>query len=210
MKFINVRLLALLSMIFSLSCNSDETRATGSATGPVYQTKEVTAAYVAAMAALVVGGLSFWQFLVTRKDQKKNLTISREDQKDSEINRNLWEALKWFEHGTQKRSIGIAVVEAYWEDEKRKDIKKAWIPLLINQVIHILEASDEKDKATEHVNLERIISLLKSAILDKAQKKSIRNTLAQANLFNQPVPNGKKGIFITEQQRDKWSKYFPE
>lgn len=213
MKFLNLHLLVFLFVILGWSCNGGQKQATGSKTDPIYLTKEVIAAYVAAIAAFGMGGLSYYQFKITRKDQKKNFTISREDQKDSEIDRTLWDALKWFESGTQKRSIGIAVIEAYWRDEKRKDIKKTWIPLLINQAVHILRASDGKDKATEQVNLERIIKLLKSTPLAKSQKEDIRNTLLKANFFDDndvPQKVSDAGIYIKKQQRDTWIAEFPD
>jgi hypothetical protein len=225
MKVIKAYTPLLFCIIFYLSCSSDKNKSqlTNNASEPAYLTKEVIAAYVVSLAALIMGGLNFYQFkisrrdqrkdlIISRRDQRKDLIISREDQTNSEINRNLWEALKWFEGGIQKRSIGIAVIEAYWNDEKRKDIRKAWIPLLINQVTHILKVSDEKDKATEQVNLERIVDLLRSASLSNNQKSGIYTILSQANHFDKnglPVEISDKGIFIKIAQRDKWMEYFP-
>lgn len=75
-----------------------------------------------------------------------------------------------------------------------------------------MKASDGKDKATEQVNLERIIDLLRSASLNNNQKSDIRTILSQANHLDNnglPVTKSDKGIFIKIAQRDKWIEYFP-
>jgi hypothetical protein len=69
----------------------------------------------------------------------------------------LFKALSWFEGHTQKRNIGIAIVEGLWAE--LPDYHKTLIPLLANQAIYLLGASET---ATPHErnNLERIMQLI--------------------------------------------------
>jgi hypothetical protein len=75
----------------------------------------------------------------------------------SRMEDRLFDALSWFEGGTQKRSIGIAVVEGYWS--KLPAYRGTLIPLLANQAIYLLS---ESDTGTDHErnNLERMMRLI--------------------------------------------------
>lgn len=166
---------------------------------PIYMTGEVIAAYIAASAAIIIAGFNLFQLYITRKDQKT-----------AEKNRNLFDALKWFEGRTQKRSIGIAVIEAYWKDNI-EELKKVWKPLLVNQAIHILKRSEDKNNATEYNNLERIINLIKEADLEFDQKETIYDALLNANYRkedNSYAENSKTGIYIENKKRVEWMNFF--
>lgn len=100
--------------------------------------------------AVVTQWLSYRERKATRKeDQRERQATRKEDQ--------LFRALAWFEGKTQKRSIGIAVTEAFWDDSPSS--RTTLIPLLGNQAIYLLAVSDE---ATAHEvnNLERIMRLI--------------------------------------------------
>lgn len=71
----------------------------------------------------------------------------------------LYDSLRWFEGKTQSRSVGIAMVEANWEQET--DFRKIWYPVLSNQAIYLLLKSGQDDAPHEISNLKRIMTLLK-------------------------------------------------
>ncbi|MDJ0730389.1 MAG: hypothetical protein QNJ33_10405 [Crocosphaera sp.] len=84
----------------------------------------------------------------------------------------LIESLTWFEGRTQKRNVGIAIVESEWEITEKKDFKefkKIWTSLLVNQAIYLL--TNEKDEIAFHEeqNLCRMIDILVEKA--KIQKK---------------------------------------
>jgi hypothetical protein len=70
----------------------------------------------------------------------------------------LYESLRWFEGGTQDRSIGIAVVNASWASFE--NFRPIWIEVFSNQAIYLLASSKQGTNAHEHHNLMRLINLL--------------------------------------------------
>ena len=70
----------------------------------------------------------------------------------------LLKTVSYFEGGTQKRSIGIALVEGLL----RKDSEHArvLVPLLTNQLVYLLLHPDVEDSVHEERNLVRLCRLL--------------------------------------------------
>jgi hypothetical protein len=83
--------------------------------------------------------------------------LSYRERKATRKEDQLFRALAWFEGKTQRRSIGIAVTEAFWEDSPSS--RTTLIPLLGNQAIYLLAVSDQ-GTAHEVNNLERIMHLI--------------------------------------------------
>ena len=153
---------------------------------------EVIASLVTAIVAIIVAIgttlLNFYQFKSSRKDQVEN-----------ELNRILFDSLKWFEGGTQKRSIGIAIIEGYWYQKKEK-LENVWKPLLINQAHHILEESKEKDKSTEISNLKRIVKLLGKATLLDDEKNLLIGAINSVRTELSGIEEDKqKGIILDKE-----------
>lgn len=160
---------------------------------------EISASLVAAIAAIIVAisttVFNFYQFKISRKDQIEN-----------ELNKILFDSLKWFEGGTQKRSIGIAIIEGYWNQKKEK-LENVWKPLLINQAIHILEESKEKDKSTEISNLERIVKLLGKAALLENEKEPLIDAITNARTeLSEKEEDKQKGIILDNEKKTTLSK----
>jgi hypothetical protein len=98
----------------------------------------------------------YWYNKDRSADQRERAqaAIAAEQSKLRDI---LYESLKWFEGGTQNRSIGIAVVKTSWKTFE--DFQPLWLEVLANQAIYLLAASDQGTKAHEHENLRRIMNL---------------------------------------------------
>ena len=107
----------------------------------------------------------------------------------------MFESLRWFEGDTQKRSIGIAIVEAN-QEKFRKQMGKVWASVLTLQAKHILTKS-KPDNETEYSNLERILKLLSRDELTAEQ----RNDLCSALKYD---PQRKAGLDISDEDRSKW------
>ena len=72
----------------------------------------------------------------------------------------LLRTVSYFEGGTQKRSIGIALVEGMQTSDKAN--LGVLVPLLVNQLVYLLLHPDVKDSPHEQRNVVRIYLLLKS------------------------------------------------
>jgi hypothetical protein len=105
-------------------------------------TKEIITLAVA-VAGWIYAGFTQWL------GYRERLATRKEDQ--------LFKALSWFEGKTQRRSIGVAVVEGLWQEVP--DYRKTLIPLLANQAIYLLAESDSST-AHERNNVERIMRLV--------------------------------------------------
>ncbi len=106
------------------------------------ETKDVIT-IVVALGGWIYAGFKEWL------SYRERLATRKEDQ--------LFKALSWFEGKTQRRSIGVAVVEGLWQELPA--YRKTLIPLLANQAIYLLAESDSAT-AHERNNLERIVQLV--------------------------------------------------
>jgi len=118
----------------------------------------------ALLVAIIGGGIALHTQFGNRQDQTAN-RIAQEHVKTKEL---IFDSLKWFEGGIQKRSIGIAVVDANWK--KYCALQDIWTSVLTSQAIYILSKSyvEKNGKyellpSHERLNLKRILSLLQTA-----------------------------------------------
>jgi hypothetical protein len=89
----------------------------------------------------------------------------------------LYESLRWFEKGTQRRSIGISIVEASWD--LFPEFRTVWLAVFANQAVYLLAVSKQKEKAHEVANLVRIMQLVvrhKSSV-DPVAFQALRDAL---------------------------------
>ncbi|SFR16987.1 hypothetical protein SAMN04488564_104485 [Lentzea waywayandensis] len=75
----------------------------------------------------------------------------------SKSEENYFRALDWMSGGTQKRNLGIAVIEGSWH---KRRIRRISTPLLCSSVIYLLLRSSQHDAAHELNNLRRMMHLL--------------------------------------------------
>ncbi|QDT94826.1 hypothetical protein [Gimesia aquarii] len=76
----------------------------------------------------------------------------------------IFQAFQWFEGGTQKRNIGISIIEGLWHESPH--LRGIFVPLLINQAIYLI-AEKPNHPAHEKNNLDRIIELLSTIRKDR-------------------------------------------
>lgn len=113
-------------------------------------------------------GLAFYTERSTRSLQQKERMES-----------HLLDSLKWFEGGTQKRSIGISVVEANWATYKL--LRPTWLAVLVNQAVYLLAETKETRSQHEIENCKRIRRLLsrEKPQLSEGQKRAIGTALTE-------------------------------
>jgi hypothetical protein len=110
---------------------------------------------VGATLAAVGAAIGFFLKLYWDNRARKAEARDRERLKQREI---LYESLRWFEGRTQKRSIGIAVVNASWS--LFPEFQSLWIEVFANQAVYLLTGSKQGEKEHEHENLRRILDVL--------------------------------------------------
>jgi len=111
----------------------------------------------------------------------------------------LFESLQWFEGKTQKRSIGISIVEASWKEYP--EFHAIWRGVLVNQAVYLLTGSEQGDSFTELANLRRIMSLLvrEAAELDPVSRASLR-----AALDHRLSRTSDRGLVIEHAELAQW------
>src|SRR5947199_8633766 len=71
----------------------------------------------------------------------------------------LGRTLDYFDGGSQRRSIGIALIEGLWLNNSRHhDVS---VPLIANQIVYLLLSTDSVDAHKER-NLVRLMMILRS------------------------------------------------
>jgi type II secretory pathway pseudopilin PulG len=131
------------------------------------------AAVIGALIGAAGGGFIAYLQLRVNKVQQHQAAQERKEQREQAIQERqqatqerqrdkrdtyLFEALKWFTGGTQKRNVGISIVEGYWTEIPH--LKGILVPLLANQAIYLLTQSEQDTALHEYDNLNRIMVLL--------------------------------------------------
>jgi len=96
----------------------------------------------------------------TLKRTLEEQRITRDEQLKMQLREQVANSLKWFEGGSQKRSIGIADIETHIRDAQFMAFYTTWAKVLVNQAIYLLTESDQSQSLHETDNLERILNLL--------------------------------------------------
>lgn len=143
-----------------------------------------------------LGGVLLQQYWHRVDERRKAELADRE-----RLQAHVFDSLKWFEGKTQKRSIGIAVIEGNWD--KFPDVQRTWLAVLTNQAVYLLVESGQQDAAHERANLQRIMDLLIRGItaLSAEQNSSIRNAIKENR-------SGKGLRGIDKNLLDKWDTTF--
>jgi hypothetical protein len=130
-------------------------------------------AVVGAVAAATIGvlGTLVSQGMSSRERQRESARADRERRDEREAERAqqlqgrreefLFRALEHFAGGTQERSVGIAIAEAYWRRVPTQ--VDVLVPLLLNQLVYLLSVvstAKSADAAHERQNVRRIVELL--------------------------------------------------
>lgn len=149
-------------------------------------------------------GLGGWVLAIS------TLRSSRASERERQQLEQLFSALQWFHGGTQRRSVGIAVIDG----SRRKhaaEMGEIWTGVLVNQVNHILTRSANVRSRVERTNLERMVSLLTEPPLKGYVQADQRQTLQEAFMAASVDPgkaSTRKGVLIERPYRDRCIKAF--
>jgi hypothetical protein len=121
--------------------------------------------------------------IATQKDRESERMAAQNQAERA----RLLAALEWFSGKTQRRAIGLAIVEANWD--AWKDLQPTWVAVLVKQAVYLLTTSKSAESRHERANLDRIVRLLKDAgsQLDPNQRLALGAAFAEA-LDSSPGP----------------------
>jgi len=135
----------------------------------------------------ILGGVAgvllqrFWH----RRDSERAAERAERDR----VQAHVLDSLKWFEGKSQKRSIGIAVVEGNWA--RFPDLHSTWAAVLVNQAVYLLAESGQDDAKHEIDNFYRIQTLLNQP---DANMTSLQKQAIAAAITRNAAGDGLKGL----------------
>ena len=118
----------------------------------------------------------------------------------------LLESLRWFEGGTQPRSIGIALVESKWAFHP--EFRGRWASILVNQAIYLLTRKNDRDAIHERANLYRIMDLLINKVDQSGLIGKIEHQLLSESLSKYDPKSDRGLIDLDHKIFESWKKHF--
>ncbi|MDT0353598.1 hypothetical protein [Pseudonocardia charpentierae] len=126
------------------------------------QPKDVIVGLGAALASAVVALVLALVNSLERKRERKERQAAADREESERANlrheQRAYSALNYFDGGTQRRNIGISVVEGI--SPVVPEIRKLYLPLLVNQAGYLLLVSKQEEAAHEVDNCTRIVRLI--------------------------------------------------
>jgi hypothetical protein len=137
-------------------------------------------------------------------------------QKQDEL---FFKALDFMKGGSQERNVGLAAIELYWRDRRRKPLS---IGLLTGSAIYLLVQSKRADSRHEHYNLQRIMNLLleppprldsqlcfnyrqlSTALDDALRIDAARTDDAARAASSNPSPPKRRGLAVSSDDLKRW------
>ncbi len=129
------------------------------------ETFDVVLKLVGYAGAVLLGVGSLIGFFLKRSWDKRDklraelLSVQQQKQNDQiKMREMLFDSLRWFEGDTQKRSVGLAMVSAAWDNDS--DFRHVWTTVLATQAIYLLLESKQGSREDEVANLYRVMEIL--------------------------------------------------
>ena len=126
------------------------------------------------IAAVITAAITLLVAWLNSKTQKKitklENELTRDMLRDARLEEHVFNSLQWLSGGTQKRSIGIAVIDANWKNEKLSHLHETWTSVLVAQAVYLLaEQKRKKNKQRQHeiTNANNILKILQKALNEK-------------------------------------------
>ena len=121
----------------------------------------VLAAAVTGIISVTIATLGFLNGRDERDDRERVRTEDYNERREIRREEVVLRALEYFTGKTQRRNVGISIVEFHWDATPR--LRGVFVPLLVNQAVYLLEQSDQTSERHEADNLRRIMVLLLAA-----------------------------------------------
>lgn len=112
----------------------------------------------------------------------------------------LGKTLDYFDGGSQKRSIGISLLEAVWAKNPR--YHDVLVPLVANQIVYLLLSTDSHDAHNER-NLVRLFAIFKS--IPHLQDKYSERWADVGDALLRKYEGEKKGMPMSRPMLEQWA-----
>jgi hypothetical protein len=129
------------------------------------------------------------------------LLIGYRERTQAREEERLAQTLEYFGGGSQRRSIGIALLEGLWLNKPQTH--DVIVPLIANQIVYLLLSTDSVDAHNER-NLVRLFMLFKAIPNLNAEYWDRRCDVADA--INRKLEDGKRGIPVSSVTLKLWLK----
>ncbi|MDH5675759.1 MAG: hypothetical protein OEZ06_26780 [Myxococcales bacterium] len=160
----------------------------GTVTGP---DATVIGAAIAALFGLVSGGVSSWLVYWAQTRKRSDELFGA--------------ALGFLDHGSQRRNVGIARLRLYMREYPSYD-KDVCAEVLVGTAIYLLLESEQKGKAHELLNLDRIMKILLSELepsdVTRASYESLGNALKSRLEMKDRKPE--EGLWLDDGKLEGW------
>lgn len=111
-------------------------------------------------------------------------------------------ALDFFTHGSQRRNVGISVVEGAWASIP--ELRSTLIPLLVNQSIYLLTGSGQGEAEHEIDKLSRMMALVLAPANKEAAQRYYPDLRAAVDKAMQPDRPADKGLHVEPAKLASW------
>ena len=129
------------------------------------------------------------------------LLLGYRERRQSREEERLAQTLEYFGGGSQRRSIGIALIEGLWASNSRHH--NVIVPLIANQIVYLLLSTTSIDAHNER-NLVRLFMIFKSIpMLRERYHLAVGDV---SNAIYQKQHGAKKGIPLSSATLDIWMK----
>ena len=129
------------------------------------------------------------------------LIIGYRERKQSREEERLGQTLDYFGGGSQKRSIGIALIEGLWvKNPRHHDVI---VPPVANQIVYLLLSTESLDAHNER-NLIRLFMIFKS--IPNLRERYDLPWGDVADAINKKLEGEPKGIALTPSTLNAWMK----
>ncbi len=123
------------------------------------------------------------------------------DRRGAREEERLSKTLEYFDGGSQRRSVGIALIEGIWVKKARHlDIV---VPLIANQIVYLLLSTDSHDEHNVR-NLVRLFMLFKA--IPNLQKRYSARYGDVADAISQKLEGTTKGIPLSKSTLELWAR----
>lgn len=129
------------------------------------------------------------------------LVLGYRERRQSREEERLAQTLEYFGGGSQRRSIGIALIEGLWVSNPRHH--DVIVPLIANQVVYLLLSTESVDAHNER-NLVRLFRILKS--IPNLRERYGLAWGDVANAIYEKQQGAKKGIPLSSVTLNIWMK----
>lgn len=124
------------------------------------------------------------------------------ERKRSRRDGSLFQAFQYFDGGTQRRNIGIAIIEGLWQEAPH--LQGLFIPLLVNQAIYLLIGSEQSEARNEQDNLRRIMALAITPAAAAAGFAGHYRELLRA-VEDKKAGRARAGVNVDTKTLDEWT-----